>query len=379
MTARPRSGRLALALALACACRAPAPARPVELIASALPAAGEVIAAVELAGALYLVAPDRITIARGGASAVSVPPPEGAWAEAVATPALDRAGPADAAARWVVARTTGGGLWRITATGEVEPVDDRLGLPPRARALGADGDTLAIAFDDALAVLRDRAHVTRYPLAPAPGPARLAVGRDRIALVRGGQLAVWDLAAQARVAYPVPDALAAGFAGGALVVATPAALWREDAGQLRRLAPPAALRGLAIAGSRVWITTARGAFVLDGDRFVPAAAAAAAAVHLVGLPGGDLVAAGTPQIARLSLGGGDDPRWRAEIKPIIDRVCLRCHGPGGSAGLDLSTLTAWRADRGELVRRVVETRTMPPAGTALTDADRRTLARWLGP
>jgi hypothetical protein len=35
------------------------------------------------------------------------------------------------------------------------------------------------------------------------------------------------------------------------------------------------------------------------------------------------------------------------------------------------------AERSELIRRAIDTRTMPPAGTELDDADRHALASWL--
>jgi mono/diheme cytochrome c family protein len=147
---------------------------------------------------------------------------------------------------------------------------------------------------------------------------------------------------------------------------------------LHRLPAPAGVRAIAIAGARLWIATAGGVFVLDGRAFVRARVEAAATDHLFGLAGGDLVLATPAGVTRLALERtGDDPRWTAEVAPIVGRVCARCHGPGGSAGVDLSTAAAWRAEHAELVHRVVETRTMPPAGTPLDDAERRTLAGWL--
>jgi mono/diheme cytochrome c family protein len=65
------------------------------------------------------------------------------------------------------------------------------------------------------------------------------------------------------------------------------------------------------------------------------------------------------------------------VAPVFQRVCAHCHLPGGDAGLDLSTPAAWAAERIEIERRVLVTRTMPPAGTELPDADRDSLAGWL--
>ena len=85
-------------------------------------------------------------------------------------------------------------------------------------------------------------------------------------------------------------------------------------------------------------------------------------------------------LVRAAPGGmHDDPAWLAQVAPVFQRVCAHCHLPGGEADFDLSTAAAWQADRAELVRRVLVTRTMPPAGTELSDADRAALEAWLQP
>ncbi|HEX4419529.1 MAG TPA: c-type cytochrome [Kofleriaceae bacterium] len=408
MTARRRS-RLAAALAGlalvipltgAAGCHARPPAQLADVARTPLATAGALVAAVELAGALYLFAPDRATIERGGTPIVRIPAPDGAWADAVTMPALDDTG------TWVVARTTTGALWRITATGELEPIHDLLGLPPAIRAIGSGAGTVGLALDDGVAILRDRAHLARFPdaaqatgpaagpsVAHAPSPAAAApaagpsitASRDRIALRRGTDIDLWSLGDLTHASYRVPGAIAAGFtdpAGrGTLVVATPGALFVEAPGtasaELHRIAAPAQIRTLALAGSRVWIATISGVFVLDGDRFTRARVETAATDHLFGLAGGDLVLATPASLTRLTIQRDDDPRWTAEIAPVFQRVCARCHRPDGDAGVDLSTPAAWRTERRELVHRVLETRTMPPAGTPIDAADRKALADWL--
>ncbi len=192
---------------------------------------------------------------------------------------------------------------------------------------------------------------------------------------------MWSLSDQRRVTYAVPGAIAAAFIGDRadqLVVATPRALYVERAGRLRRIPTPAEIRGLAAAGSRLWVATAGGVALLDAGALVPTAVRAAAADHLFGLAGGDVVLATRGAAARLSVASSDsDLRWQATVQPIVQRVCSRCHHPEGSGRGDLSTVAAWRAGRSELIRRVVDNRTMPPAGTELDDADRRALAGWL--
>ena len=108
---------------------------------------------------------------------------------------------------------------------------------------------------------------------------------------------------------------------------------------------------------------------------MPTAVDAAAADHLFGFAGGDLVLAAPAGLVRLSVGrAADDPRWQAKLRAISQRVGAKCHRPGGSARVDLSARATWRTGRAVLVRRVVETRAMPPAGTSLEEAERLTLA-----
>jgi len=99
---------------------------------------------------------------------------------------------------------------------------------------------------------------------------------------------------------------------------------------------------------------------------------------LIGAPSGDVWLADAG-VKKLSLVHAvDDSRWRHEVQPVFARVCAHCHMPGGSADVDLSTAASWTAEHDELVRRVIATRTMPPAGTPLSDSDRAALAKWLG-
>jgi hypothetical protein len=410
---------LAASLAAAAGCGPAAPPRTAAVartpiaLPGELPAAppapgldGALVGAVEQGDALYLFARDRVVVERGGVPAATAAAPDGGWAEAVAIPALERSetrggdpdgsagGARDSAIRgiddagtWVVGRTAAGALWRVTATGDLEPIHDRLGLPPGAHAIAASPTTVAIALDDGLAILRDRRHLARFPGDPAPvasaprASVALAAGTDRIAIHRGDAIEVWSLADQRRVTYAVPGAIAAAFTGDRddqLVVATPRALYVERAGRLRRIAVPAEIQGLAAAGSRLWVATAGGIALLDAGALVPTAVHAAAADHLFGLAGGDLVIAARDATTRLSVAASDDEvRWRASVEPVVRRVCSRCHHPGGSGRIDLSTAAAWHAERSELIRRVVDARTMPPAGTDLDDADRRALAGWL--
>jgi mono/diheme cytochrome c family protein len=335
---------------------------------------GDVIAVAEHADALYVFARDRLTIERSGTAILTVAPPSGEWTAAATIPALDGDG------AWVVARASTGGLWRITENGELEPIHDRLGLPDAVQSIAASRTTVAIALTDGVAVMQDRKHIARYP---TPGPGQLAAGRGRIALRRpDGTVELWDLARNSRVNYRIPDAIAAGFvddaAGDRLVVATRAAVFVEHRDGLHRMVPHGEVRAFAAAGSVLWLATSRGLYLVDHGAILPTTSDAHPD-RLFGLASGDVViGAGWAPVARLSLDqGAADPAWAANVKPIFQRVCARCHLPGGDARVDLSTPAAWHAERPELVRRVVETRTMPPAGTPLGDAERKALADYL--
>ncbi|MEO7733496.1 MAG: cytochrome c [Kofleriaceae bacterium] len=371
----PAALALVVTLATALACRSTAPVRTAAITRTEIAATGDVVGVVELGDALYVFARDQVTIQRAGAVAATAPAPRSGWAEAIVMPALDEPG------SWVVARTQAGELWRITASGDREPIHDRLGVPPRVRSIAASGPapraTVVIALDDGIAILRDRAHVARF----TGSTGTVIAGRDRVAIRHDDQLEVWNLVDQTRTRYRVPGAIAAAFTGDAardpLIVATRDALFIETASALRRLAVPG-LHALATAGSRLWIASARGVELFDGAVLVDTAVRAAATDQLFGLAGGDVIVGATPQLARLAIDRpADDPRWRAAVLPIFERVCARCHRPGGDAGVDLSTAAAWQRERAELVRRVVADHTMPPAGVTLDEADRRVLAGWL--
>src|SRR5262249_43143999 len=157
-------------------------------------------------------------------------------------------------------------LWRITATGEVEPIGDRLGIADHVRAIGAAGATTAMTLDDGVAIVRDRAHAARFELAQ---PGQLAVGRDRVAPPPHRRpTELWALAAATRVDYRVPGALFTGFVDAArdprLVVATAAAIYVERGG-LHKIAAPGPVGELAIAGPRIWARIGGALYVVEGE------------------------------------------------------------------------------------------------------------------
>ncbi|AUX37010.1 MULTISPECIES: cytochrome c [Sorangium] len=364
----------ALALALAgCASSAASPRPPLAVRPVAWPAPGEL-------GPVRAVADDgdRVVLFHDGAAAVFV---NGAlarveraphrWASAAVVPAPDGYG------TWIVGVDAEGRLFRLPSRGAFEPVADLYGLERAAVRAAAGlglGGGAAFALDGEIAVA-DGERVTRYAAGPL---AAFAAGGGRVAFALGGEeVLALDVAPRALRSYPLeadgPAPLLAVTGAGALLAATPAALYAEDgAGVLRlRLRASAALHGLAVSGERVWFADGGELGVLDaaGTRATRGARLPEAG-RLIGSPSGDvwLLAAGAlRRFAADDAGAG--PAWD-DIAPVFDRACARCHRPRGEGGVDLSTRAAWASLREAIARRVVEERTMPPPGHALSEADR---------
>ncbi len=357
--------RLLLAIA-ACAHAAPAKVQTLaDAQAIGLPNVQQVV---ELGDALFVLAPNAIAIVRGGAVVANVPAPVAKWGSATTIPALDGEG------RWVVATDEAGKIYRIRATGEVEPIADELGVAKASQIHGA-GSTFGLTVDGGIAVSVDGVHLSRYAT-----PGALAVAQGRIAIATVQSVELWDLAHGTRASFPIanghPAFLDAEHAPR-LVVATPSTLFVEDAGKLERIETPREPHAI-VAGAKLWVASGGALYVFDGAGLVRTATPVPPAARLWGARDGAIWIADDKQLASHALEQRvEDPRWRAEIEPVFQRVCAHCHLPGGSADADLSTAAAWLADRNEIDRRVIVTRTMPPAGTDLSDADRAAIAHWL--
>ena len=301
------------------------------------------------------------------------PCPAQLWTSAAAIPALDGDG------RWIVATRFDGTLWRIRLDGALEPIGSRFGLTKDpVRAVGGAGTTVAVLLDRGLIVTGDGVHVTRYELATPYD--RLAVAQDRVALANAHAVDVWDLAAGQQRSFAVdtgrPAFLDADGKTSQLVVASPHGVWLERAGELEPVAV-ANVAAVAVAGAKLWLEVGKRLYLASDREVHDTTIASAGNEPMFGAPNGD-VWVGAAGLRRYALGATTgDPMWAARIQPIFTRVCAHCHLPGGDAGVDLSTPGAWSAEHDEIVRRVLVTRTMPPAGTVLDDADRTTLAQWL--
>ncbi len=359
--------RAPLLLALV-ACGGAQLGKPIALVREPMPVSGR---AIELADTTFVFAGKTVTVLRGGAVAARSDAPS-EWRDATTIAAPDGNG------RWVIGATADGELWHVTPSGEIEAERDRLGLAGTAvTEVDAAGSTVAALFATGVAVSNDGVHMARIEL---DHPLALAAARGRLAIANAATVEVWDLVHSTRVSYPFANArlafVDAELDTSRLAVADAQRLYLERGGALHRVASPSPIRAVTAAGSRLWVLADR-LYLLDRDHLVPTDASldsGAGKPELRGSKSGDVWLGQ----ARYSLGrADDDPAWRAQVAPVFQRVCAHCHLPGGSADIDLSTAATWHAERDEIARRVIVTKTMPPAGTDLSDADRKALESWL--
>ncbi len=330
-------------------------------------------AVVEQGDAVYVLAGEVALIARGGIVTTRIESPR-PWRFGASIAAPDGDG------RWVVAVDDDGVPWRLTLSGEREPVADRLGLAgAKVRALGGAGATFAADLGDAIAYTTDGVHLARVPTGATD---QLAVGRGTLARVTAGHVERWDLVHGTRVSFALSP-IAIAFLGGdgehpRLVAVEARRLWVENDGKLVAFALPRVPSSLAARGDRAWIAAAGELYLFDGKQVLPASYDDRRGALLAASPAGDAWLATDHGVVRYSIGAtADDPAWQSQVAPVFQRVCAHCHLPGGEAGIDLSTAAAWQSERAEIARRVLVTRTMPPAGTELSEADRAALAAWL--
>ena len=349
-------------LLLVAACAHAAPTHSARLADAPAVALGGVEQIAELGDAVYAFAPRQIAIVRGGTVVANVPAPILHWASATTIPALDGEG------RWVVATDGDGTIYRVRATGELEALA-QLGHGRVAAA----ATTIGVVDSDSLGVSTDGLHLDRYQQSGV-----LAVGLNRLALADATGVEIWDLAHNTRRRWPIAGVPAFLDAERAprLVIAARDAVYVEQGDALDRLSvgSPSAI----VAGGKLWVASASTLYAFDGAFLVPTSTPVPAGAKLFGARDGAIwIADGAHLTNHMLEARADDHGWSASIEPVFQRVCAHCHLPGGSADLDLSTATAWQAERGEIDRRVLVTRTMPPAGTELSDADRAAIAHWL--
>jgi len=294
------------------------------------------------------------------------------WRSATTIPAVDGGG------TWVVGLDARGRLYRVRARSTLDPISARFGLEKTdVRAITDLGrGRVAFALTGELAIA-DGERVARfaYPFAAIAGGdgrgAGLTPHGARVFDPFRGVDRTFALEGLRYVAL-APD--------GRVVTASDRAIWREnDRGELTlqyRSEEPT-IRGLAASAENVWFA--------DGNELGLLAAAGATrttgmksgTTAIVGSPSGDVWTLGKDgALARYSTIRASG-LWQTTIAAIQTKVCGGCHGPGGSAGLDLSGAARWQANRLAIQRRVVKEKTMPPPGHPLTNDERDAVAKWL--
>lgn len=370
--------RRALVLVLVASCHEPVLPTPKILSAVATLDSRPVRSLVELDGNTYIFDDAGVTVVRAGAVVARDELATPAPASTIVAP--------DGEGRWVMSA-----LWRITPDGTAAQInEERLGLTPGAawRGVYGAGDTIVATSPKGFAVSSDGHHVALYPPTDATD---IAVARGRVALAGAAKLDVWDLAAGTSRAYPIGGAHVVFVdAGGApassrLVAWTPSRLAVEAGdGALHAITSPTPIAAAVASGKRLWVLADGHVSYLDrgANALAPAAIGAMPIARIFGSPSGDVwVATGTGAAQHLERYAveaptGGDPAWSAQVAPVFARVCAHCHLPDGSSGVDLSTPGLWRTERDEIRKRVVVDRSMPPAGTAMSDGDRAAIAAW---
>lgn len=336
------------------------------------------VGAVEVDGVVYAFSHDHVQLLRAGAPVGRAAQPTPAGTAASWTAAASLAAPDGR--RWAVG-LAGGALWRVTPAGEIEPVGARLGLgETQVLAVAGAGAAFAIGLVDGFALSRDGLHLMRFAGAPS---SAVGVSATRVAIGHAEDLEVIDLAAETEVRLPIAGATMVAFrnpdaAHPQLVVSAPDGVYEEAGARLVRIPSASPSPRVVVSGARVWWLDGGQLSEWAGERVRPTEVRDAHAIFAS--PLGDVFVVRRGGLSRYPADGTDvDARWQSDVVPIFQRVCARCHKPGGAADYDLTPLATWVTDRAEIARRVVDAQTMPPAGTPLSAADRATLAGWLRP
>jgi cytochrome c5 len=161
-----------------------------------------------------------------------------------------------------------------------------------------------------------------------------------------------------------------------LVVIAGGTAYAEDRGVLRRLPAPGRVRQIAVSGPRIWLVAGGALFSLDQGALVERISALSPPARIHRASANDVWVSQGGQSIRYADAQARATDWQTVVAPVFERACSRCHLAGGEADLDLSTPAQW-ATHVTLIRHMVETQAMPPAGARISDADRATLVRWL--
>lgn len=305
-----------------------------------------------------------------------------AWTQAAAIPAPDGNG------SWIVAIDGNGRLHRMRGRSVLEDVSARWGLS-QARVL----DVASMGLGRVIFAVDQGASSHAVALADGDRVARIDLPFTRVVGGGGRAAGLGDVAAETpllRALRPSRDVdetwslrdaeLVAMDGSGRLYAATPRAVYREDdSGRLHEVfeATVGPIHGLAASDGRVWFAEGAELGIVEHDRVAATTGANVdAKAKLVASPTGDVWAIGASGALTRYGTVRAASAWQASIAPIQARVCGGCHGPNGSAGVDLSSAARWDGKRAAITKRVLEEKSMPPPGADLTDDERRAIAAW---
>ncbi len=289
-------------------------------------------------------------------------------------------GAPDATGRWMVGIDDKGRIFRVRTRSKLELVSDRFALGglgvdavaslgggftafdlPGRLAL-ADGKTMKQLDVPGLTAFGGGAGHALLAFGEIVRDIDAAHGRDRIFHLEGARyLAVGD--------------------DGRLYAATEHELYAEDGQgrlQLRYETSGTTIHGLVASQARVWFADGGELGVIDPTHVAETTSLGLGAhARLSASTSGGVwtldATVGRYDLATAApLPGPPDrlAQWSANVQPAFSRACAGCHLPGGAAGIDLSTPAAWEAKRALIHERVVDTKSMPPKGSPISDADR---------
>lgn len=288
----------------------------------------------------------------------------------------------DGSARWIVGIDGAGHVHRLRAMSTFEDVTARYGLGSKtvrgAAVVGPGRVGFLLEHEIALSDGNNVAILPSSTIAAFAGGGGFGAGvtKDGIELVNATNGLV------TRFALPGAEWVTLD-SRGRLYAATRRGVYAADGSGALSLVFDAGhdgIHGLVASAERVWFADRGELGVIDGDRVAETTGASIATdAKLQASPSGDVWVISGGKLARFTPVGAHSsstPTWARTIAPVFARSCAACHQPDGVSGTDLSTEAAWTGKRG-LIRERVLSRTMPPQGHPLSDADRAAITGWL--
>lgn len=349
---------------------------------------GKVSDVAESAGSVVVFGDEGASVLSSGAL-VAVDRSATRWRTATSIAAADGNG------RWIVAVDGDGTIRRLRNGTTLEPIGDRYGLGDDPLVGLADWGNGFVGFlgERGFIAISDGKSIVRHDV---PFVA-IAGGGGKGAAIGGEAVRLFDPIAGSDRSFTIDGArFVAVDAHGRLYVATEREVYEEDARgelSLRYETTDAAVHGLVVSGERVWFADGNDLGVLEPPTESNAGGASITHDFKLGIDAklepassGEVWAIANGALTRWARAdvpsatpGVDAIRartWSTNVQPIFARRCSGCHTPGGASGIDLSTLDRWNEKRALIRKRVVDTRTMPPQGNPIDDAERAAIEEW---